>query len=174
MKVSEATEQAPLIYETGTIQEPVFRSAPLSESKAAYGLGEMRQPEPKLERVLPPERRPEPERMLPPERRSEPERGLPPERRAEPERVLQPDSEQRSEPAPGPVRMLLFYLNGSPLRLPRKKDGQPYYLMDMIEYSGIDLKNPAGTVKLTVNGMMGMFQQELRERDAIEIRIEER
>ena len=198
VKVSEATEQAPLIYETGTIQEPVFRSAPLSESKAAYGLGEMRQPEPKLERVLPPERRPEPERMLPPERRSEPERmlpperrpepermlpperrseperGLPPERRAEPERVLQPDSEQRSEPAPGPVRMLLFYLNGSPLRLPRKKDGQPYYLMDMIEYSGIDLKNPAGTVKLTVNGMMGMFQQELRERDAIEIRIEER
>ncbi len=234
VKVSEATEQAPLIYETGTIQEPVFRSAPLSESKAAYGLGEMRQPEPKLERVLlperraeservlPPERRPEPERVLPserrsepermlpperrsepervlpperrtepermlpperrpeserglpPERRAEPERALPPERRPEPERVLQPDSEQRSEPAPGPVRMLLFYLNGSPLRLPRKKDGQPYYLMDMIEYSGIDLKNPAGTVKLTVNGMMGMFQQELRERDAIEIRIEER
>ena len=222
VKVSEATEQAPLMYETGTIQEPVFRSAPLSESKAAYGLGEMRQPEPNLERVLPPERRPEPERVLPserrsepermlsperraeservlpperrtepermlpperrpeserglpPERRSEPERGLPPERRVEPERVLPPDAEQRSEPAPGPVRMLLFYLNGSPLRLPRKKDGQPYYLMDMIEYSGIDLKNPAGTVKLTVNGMMGMFQQELRERDAIEIRIEER
>ena len=186
VKVSEATEQAPLMYETGTIQEPVFRSAPLSESKAAYGLGEMRQPEPNLERVLPPERRTEPERMLPPERRpeserglpperrSEPERGLPPERRVEPERVLPPDAEQRSEPAPGPVRMLLFYLNGSPLRLPRKKDGQPYYLMDMIEYSGIDLKNPAGTVKLTVNGMMGMFQQELRERDAIEIRIEER
>ena len=222
VKVSEATEQAPLMYETGTIQEPVFRSAPLSEAKAAYGLGEMRQPEPNLERVLPPERRPEPERVLPPERRSEPERmlaperraeservlpperrtepermlpperrpeserglpperrseperGLPPERRVEPERVLPPDAEQRSEPAPGPVRMLLFYLNGSPLRLPRKKDGQPYYLMDMIEYSGIDLKNPAGTVKLTVNGMMGMFQQELRERDAIEIRIEER
>ena len=126
------------------------------------------------ERMLPPERRPESERGLPPERRSEPERGLPPERRVEPERVLPPDAEQRSEPAPGPVRMLLFYLNGSPLRLPRKKDGQPYYLMDMIEYSGIDLKNPAGTVKLTVNGMMGMFQQELRERDAIEIRIEER
>lgn len=67
---------------------------------------------------------------------------------------------------------LLFYLNDSPIRLPRKKDGMPYYLMDMIEYSGIDLKNPRGKVNLSVNGLPGMFQQELREGDVIKIEEE--
>ncbi len=69
---------------------------------------------------------------------------------------------------------ILFYLNGSPLRLPAKEDGQPYYLMDLIEHSGIDLKNPKGAIRLTINGAAGLFQQELRERDAVEIREEER
>lgn len=81
------------------------------------------------------------------------------------------------EPAPAPRTIpsnkpLLFYLNDSPIRLPRKRDGMPYYLMDMIEYSGIDLKNPRGKVNLSVNGMPGMFQQELREGDMIKIEEE--
>lgn len=63
-------------------------------------------------------------------------------------------------------------MNDSPIRLPRKKDGMPYYLMDMIEYSGIDLKNPRGKVNLSINGMPGMFQQELREGDMIKIEEE--
>lgn len=66
---------------------------------------------------------------------------------------------------------LLFYLNGAPLRLPPKEDGSPYYLMDMIQYSGIDLKNPRGVVKLSVNGSPSMFRQELKAGD--QIRIEE-
>ncbi len=64
---------------------------------------------------------------------------------------------------------ILFYLNGAPLRLPIKEDGSSYYLMDLIEYSGIDLKNPKGQVLLTVNGLPGMFQQELRARDTVYI-----
>ena len=64
-------------------------------------------------------------------------------------------------------REVLFYLNGSQLRLPRKPDGDPYYLMDMLEYSGIDLKNPKGDIKLTVNGRPGLFQQKLSEGDTI-------
>ncbi len=64
-------------------------------------------------------------------------------------------------------REVLFYLNGSQLRLPRKLDGDPYYLMDMLEYSGIDLKNPKGDIKLTVNGRPGLFQQKLSEGDTI-------
>ncbi len=64
-------------------------------------------------------------------------------------------------------REVLFYLNGSQLRLPRKPDGEPYYLMDMLEYSGIDLKNPKGDIKLTVNGRPGLFQQKLSEGDTI-------
>ena len=58
-----------------------------------------------------------------------------------------------------------------PITLPRKTDGTSYFLMDMIQYSGIDLKQPKGRIVLTVNGMQGLFQQELRDGD--NIRIEE-
>ena len=64
-----------------------------------------------------------------------------------------------------------FHLNGMPITLPRKADGTSYFLMDMIPYSGIDLKQPKGRIVLTVNGMQGLFQQELRDGD--NIRIEE-
>ena len=69
-----------------------------------------------------------------------------------------------------PVK-LLFYLNNAPLYLPQKEDKTPYYLMDMIQYSGIDLKHPKGTVTLAVNGFPGTFTQALKEGD--QIRIEE-
>lgn len=67
---------------------------------------------------------------------------------------------------------ILFHLNGAPLRLPQKEDGSPYYLMDMIQYSGIDLKNPTGKIELTVNGVPGLFQQELKAGDNICIQEE--
>ncbi len=65
----------------------------------------------------------------------------------------------------------MFHLNGLPIHLPRKEDGSPYYLMDMIQYSGIDLKQPRGAISLLVNGQEGVFQQVLKEGD--NIRIEE-
>ncbi len=74
--------------------------------------------------------------------------------------------------APKPRREFVFHLNESTLRLPCKPDGSPYYLMDMIEYSGIDLKQPKGRVKLTVNGRTGMFQQALSQGDVIYIEEE--
>lgn len=74
--------------------------------------------------------------------------------------------------APRPRQEFLFHLNGSPLRLPRKPDGSPYYLMDLIEFSGIDLKQPRGRVRLTVNGRVGMFQQALSEGDSVQIEEE--
>lgn len=74
--------------------------------------------------------------------------------------------------APRPRREFTFHLNDSTLRLPYKPDGSPYYLMDMIEYSGIDLKQPKGRVKLTVNGRAGMFQQALSQGDVIYIEEE--
>lgn len=64
---------------------------------------------------------------------------------------------------------ILFQLNGSPLRLPRKENGGAYYLMDLLQYSGINLNNPKGTIELVVNGEPGMFQQKLREGDSITI-----
>lgn len=68
---------------------------------------------------------------------------------------------------------LYFTLNGSPLYLPKKEDGRPYYLMDLIQYSSINLESPKGRVSLEVNGEEGRFQQVLREGDSILIREEE-
>lgn len=82
--------------------------------------------------------------------------------------------EPKPEPEPVKPESILFYLNDMPLRLPVKEDGSPYYLMDMIQYSGIDLRQPKGTVRLTVNGAPGVFQQTLRAGDQISIREDER
>lgn len=69
---------------------------------------------------------------------------------------------------------VVFRLNGSNIELPKKEDGRPYYLMDMIQYSGIDLEHPKGVVKLTVNGAPGMFRQALAQGDTIVIEEEKR
>lgn len=84
----------------------------------------------------------------------------------QPELPKQEDTEQVPVAQGGGI---LFQLNGSPLLLPSKADGQPYYLMDMIQYSGIDLKNPKGKIALSVNGEAGMFQQALKAGDKISI-----
>ena len=89
----------------------------------------------------------------------------------EPEEVSQELEVSGKEPA-ALAGEILFHLNGAPLRLPAKEDGSPYYLMDMIQYSGIDLKNPKGRIELTVNGISGLFQQELKEGDNISIQEE--
>ncbi len=78
----------------------------------------------------------------------------------------------RTRPAGTPAQTrpkIVFQLNGSPIRLPRKEDGGVYYLMDLLQYSGIDLHHPKGTINLLVNGEPGMFQQKLSEGDVIVI-----
>lgn len=62
---------------------------------------------------------------------------------------------------------VIFHLNNAPLILPVKENGGPYRLMDMIQYSGLDLKQLKGNVKLTVNGFSAAFQQPLEEGDII-------
>ncbi len=44
--------------------------------------------------------------------------------------------------------------------------------MDLVEYSGIDLQNPGGLLKLQVNGEDGSFQQELKSGDRIDIYLQ--
>lgn len=68
-----------------------------------------------------------------------------------------------------PTGEITFYLNDNPLILPLKPGGKPYYLMDLLEYSGLDFKNLTGQVVLEVNGESGYFQQELHSRDRISI-----
>ncbi len=81
------------------------------------------------------------------------------------------DASEESEEEISKGQKVSFRLNGTFLDLPKKEEGHPYYLMDLIQYSGINLERPRGVVKLTVNGIPGMFQQALSDGD--EIRIEE-
>lgn len=74
----------------------------------------------------------------------------------------------RSEQLPD-SRMSCFMLNDKPLLLSGKSDGNPYYLMDMLEYSDIDFENPGGEVVLKVNGVDSYFGQELKDNDTIQI-----
>ncbi len=93
------------------------------------------------------------------------------EKSSYPVRMQEPRDIVLEKKAAARTETILFQLNGSQIRLPRKKDGTPYYLMDMIERSGIDLKQPKGKVVLSVNGVPGAFQQRLFAGDII--RIEE-
>lgn len=100
----------------------------------------------------------------------EPESGAIEEKPAAPrpnpwEKTPEPSVEQAP---PGPALQVL--LNGKSLLLPGKPDGTPYYVMDLLEYSGIDFEHLDRGVELQVNGTECAFSQELRSRDDVVIR----
>ena len=70
---------------------------------------------------------------------------------------------------PGEMRITL---NGEVLTLPPKDDGAPYYLMDLLEYSGIDFERVDRPVRLEVNGTQQGFQHQLRAQDSVVISLE--
>ena len=79
-------------------------------------------------------------------------------------------------PAPPAVpaqggRELHLFLNGEPLTLPIKDNDAPYYLMDLLEYSGIDFENLDRAVRLEVNGQERGFQHQLKEQDSVSIQL---
>lgn len=88
---------------------------------------------------------------------------------AAPDIPEQKKDEEAAPDIPEQKEQVVFELNGNPLRLPVKEDKGPYYLMDLIQYSGIDLHHPKGNISLLVNGEPGMFQQKLSEGDVIVI-----
>ena len=63
---------------------------------------------------------------------------------------------------------------GEPLVLPGKPGGEPYYLMDLLDRSGIDFSKLDCPVELLVNGEEGAFACELKSNDAVIIRRSER
>ena len=65
---------------------------------------------------------------------------------------------------------LQVMLNGKALLLPGKPEGVPYYVMDLLEHSGIDFEHLDRGVELQVNGTECAFTQELRPRDDVVIR----
>ena len=83
-----------------------------------------------------------------------------------------------SRPAPSPVepldKSIQVMLNGQTLILPAKEEGAPYYVMDLLEHSGIDFDNLDRGVEMQVNGSNCSFTQELKPRDDVVIRYLEK
>ena len=79
---------------------------------------------------------------------------------------------QLEEPLPGQLSFggLQVVLNGAPLRLEAKQGGGDYYLMDLLERSGLDFSKLDRPVELLVNGAEGQFSQVLRANDQVTIR----
>lgn len=82
-----------------------------------------------------------------------------------------PDQAEKARPQQRvqPSQVYKFTLNGEPLLLVQKADNSPYFLMDLLEYSDIDMEKPDGVVQLRVNGRESSFQQELKSGDKVDI-----
>lgn len=94
--------------------------------------------------------------------------GLVPEKPAEPAEPVEETETPQAAPLSGP-QSLCLRLNGRELILPPKQDGAPYYLMDLLEHSGLDFDHLSGPVSLLVNGVEGLFQQVIAPGDEVEI-----
>ena len=89
---------------------------------------------------------------------------------ASPEPEMEEAAPWQQEEAPAAHRPLFLYLNGEPLVLPGKADGGPYFLMDLLDRSGIDFDTLDVPLVLQVNGGDCPFTQELRNNDQVTIR----
>ena len=96
---------------------------------------------------------------------------VPPPAPPDPVSVELPASPAVVKPAEKPKGVHLI-LNGTPLTLPEKDSGQPYYLMDLLERSGLDFDHLEGPVRMTVNGIESGFSQSVRTGDVITIRCD--
>ena len=73
-------------------------------------------------------------------------------------------------PDPEPKGMSLGILfNGVSRVFPPKTDGEPYYLMNLLKYSDLNLEHPDGEVVLQVNGRPGSFLDVVNPGDRVEI-----
>ncbi len=92
------------------------------------------------------------------------------------EKVVESKVEPVEAPAPPPHEPphedLSIFFNEEPFFLPGKESGESYYLMDLLEYSGIDFKNLNRRVRMEVNGQECGFQTALAQGDYVTIRLE--
>ena len=81
------------------------------------------------------------------------------------------EEEVPSQPEPPrPKTVLPLHLNGELLMLEEKEDGTPYYLMDLLDRSGIDFEHLDRTIELRINGVESPFSQVLFPNDDVIIR----
>ena len=71
-----------------------------------------------------------------------------------------------ASPTSGPMEITL---NGEALSLPGKGNGLPYYMMDLLQFSGLDLDHLDGPVRLEVNGEECGFRYVIKPRDCVTI-----
>ena len=84
-----------------------------------------------------------------------------------------PEEKSESTEVSAPVRReLSIFFNDQPFFLPGKESGEPYFLMDLLEYSGIDFKKLDRRVRMEVNGEECGFQTALQQGDHVLIRPE--
>ena len=114
-----------------------------------------------------------------PQEEPEIEQAAEPKVQVEAEASQEPAEEEEKDELPteevAPVtrsvfRPLCVYLNGEPMVLPGKPDGAPYYLMDLLDRSGIDFGTLDCPVELRVNGEESSFTHTLRNYDQVIIR----
>ena len=105
-----------------------------------------------------------------------PARGKAPSAPAEPQPAPPAPEEPKAPPPKAePVKPLIrkreveILLNGKPMVLPPKENGQPYYVMDLLERSGVDFEKLEGPVHLAVNGKECGFSQMVKDRDSITV-----
>ncbi|MCI8478150.1 MAG: hypothetical protein HFE97_07355 [Oscillospiraceae bacterium] len=85
--------------------------------------------------------------------------------------VVQPTAPPAAPVQSALLRGIQVVLNGTSLVLPPKQDGMPYYLMDLLQFSGLDFDHLERPVVLKVNGQEGRFQDILRNRDTVDIHM---
>lgn len=73
---------------------------------------------------------------------------------------------ERMMPSSGAIEV---ELNGEALSLPGKGNGLPYYMMDLLQFSGLDLDHLDGPVRLEVNGEECGFRYVIKPRDRVTI-----
>lgn len=89
------------------------------------------------------------------------------------EQEIKPSSEERDLEKPDVLlKPISVILNNEKLNLPGKEDGTPYYLMDLLRFSGIDFERLERPVILQVNGEDAFFRQEIKDHDTILIQCE--
>lgn len=71
----------------------------------------------------------------------------------------------------GRIPPITLNLNGSPITLPEKNDGEPHTFLELMKYANIDTKHPGGHgVELSLNGYEISFGEELHEGDRAIVR----
>lgn len=179
-------QERPKAEEPGT--EPVRRESFPAESavrtqaeplRAEPGPTPLReQPEPvrseQREPSRTPERRANPWEKRPAEPRTEAVHEPPVSHEPPAEKSPARPEEKTPEPPKALGRPIQLTLNGKQLKLPGKEDGSAYYLMDLLEFSGIDFEHLDRGVELQVNGRECAFSQELHPQDDVVIRYLEK